>query len=240
MDHRVIGVLGASGGLGVSTLAVAVAMRAGPRSGVSACVEGDARGGGLDVTACLEHLPGLRWSDLTEAQGELDGAALLQALPREGALSVLAGRGTGPLPVVVNSTVDALARVCAVTVLDLGRSDRLAGRCTELVVLAGVSARHLADAAAVAPRLVAEDRAVHLVVRRGRRDAVDPEEVALRLDLPLLASWVDDPRVIADADRGRVPGSRSAGRLAEVADLVLATGEGLPGLGGPVDRRASA
>jgi len=58
-----VGVVGASGGLGVSTLAVALASRAGPSLGVTVCVDtaGSAGArGGLDVTACLEHLPGLR------------------------------------------------------------------------------------------------------------------------------------------------------------------------------------
>ena len=223
MNHLVVGVLGASGGLGVSSLAVAVAMRAARLHGVTACVDGVVEGGGLDVTACLEHLPGLRWPDLTDAQGALDGAALLRALPTEGSLRLLAGRGTAPDAVVMASAVRALAEVCAVTVVDLGRSIEHVRWCTDLVIVSGLTARHLADASAVVPELVRLAPAARLVLRSGRHDPVQPEEVAEHLDLPLAAILADDPRALTDADRARVPGARRASALARAADHVLAS-----------------
>lgn len=235
MDHQVIGVLGASGGLGASTLAVALAVRAARRWGVTACVDGQVWGGGLDVTACLEHLPGLRWADLAGAAGELDGAALLRALPTQEGVAVLSAdgdhdspRGVAPQGVEVRA-VTALARLCALTVVDLGRDGGPCARagllesCTDLLVLAGTTARRLADAVAAA-RVVAggaQSGSVGLVLRTPRRDVVEPEQVALRLDLPLLALLPDDAQVVADADRGRVPGTRPAGRLTTVADRLL-------------------
>src|SRR5690348_11711960 len=115
MDHHVIGVMGASGGLGASTLAVALAVRAGPRTGVSVCVDGRTSGGGLDVTACLEHAPGVRWGDLADLRGEVDGAALLRALPGEGPLRVLAaGGGSPPATSAVRTVVAGLVQVAGV------------------------------------------------------------------------------------------------------------------------------
>jgi MinD-like ATPase involved in chromosome partitioning or flagellar assembly len=229
MDHRVIGVLGASGGAGASTLAVALGVRAARRLGVTACVDGDLWGGGLDVTACLEHLPGLRWGDLAEASGELDGAALLRALPTQDGIGVLAA---GEVPVdadVARRAVHALSRLCAVTVVDLGSGGvpaaavGLGDCCTDLVVLAGTSARQLADGVAAAGRLGRQPQlqTAGLVLRTPRRDRVEPEQVALRLDLPLVTVLPDDSRVDVDADRGRVPGTRSSSRLVGVADRIL-------------------
>ena len=89
MDDVVVGVLGASGGLGASTLAVALAVRAGGRYGVAVAVDGDPARGGLDVTACLEHEAGLRWADLDRPRGR--GG-------RSGPAAQPAGRAQRPLP----------------------------------------------------------------------------------------------------------------------------------------------
>ena len=224
MDHRVMGVIGASGGLGVSTLAVALAVRAGPRVGATVAIDGAPDGGALDVTACLEHLPGLRWPDLAAAQGALDGAALLRALPSEATTRVLSGGYPGLSDDVVGAAVAALARVCGVAVVDLGCSLWLANRCTELVVVVGTSSRHLADAMTLAEVVHELGRPAVLVVRTGRGDPVGPEEVAVHLDLPLVGTLRDDSRIAADADRGRTPGSRSSGVLSALADSLLGAG----------------
>ncbi|HET6693564.1 MAG TPA: hypothetical protein VFG97_04630, partial [Pedococcus sp.] len=56
----VLGVCGSAGGLGASTLTVALALTA-VREGWKpvVAVDGSLGGGGLDVTAGAEHLPGL-------------------------------------------------------------------------------------------------------------------------------------------------------------------------------------
>ena len=232
MVHAVIGVLAASGGLGTSTLTVALAYRAARRLGVGAAVDGQHRGGGLDTTAAMEHLPGLRWGDLAGSRGEVDGAAVLAGLPAHDGLRVLAAGGatvSGAVGRAVEAVeqgveravVEGLARVCPVTLVDAGRRFGLADACTDLVLVAGTTARQLADAAAVVADPALAGRVPHLVLRTGRRDPVDPEEVAERLDLPLAALLREDARVAADADRARVPGSRPKGSVERVADRVL-------------------
>jgi hypothetical protein len=221
MDHHVIGVVGASGGLGASTLAVALAVRAGPLVGVSACVDGRPRAGGVDVTACVEHLPGLRWGDLADLRGQVDGAALLRALPGEGSLRVLAARGAPPRPETVRAAVEGLATVAGLVVLDTGADAELLDLCTAVVVLAGVSARRLADAGVLVQGGVLPGDAL-LVLRGARREPVAPEDVAVHLDLPLAGVLRDDPRVRADEERARLPGSRARGAVESVADRLLA------------------
>ncbi|GAB3439157.1 hypothetical protein GCM10027517_12230 [Phycicoccus ginsengisoli] len=238
MDHHVIGVVGASGGLGASTLAVALAVRAGPRTGVSVCLDARPGGGGLDVTACLEHVAGVRWDDLVDLRGEVDGAALLRALPAQGPLRVLAARGAPPAAATTRTVVSALASVCGLVVLDLDVTSELLDLCSTVVVLAGVSARHLADAAAVAGKGQLPADAV-LVLRGARREPVAPEEVAVHLDLPLLTVLRDDARVRTDEDRARLPGTRARGSVEGAADRVLdhalAMAAGLPTAAGRRD-----
>ena len=221
MDHRVLGVIGASGGLGVSTLAVALAGRAASHLGATVAVDGAPEGGALDVTACVEHRPGLRWADLVGAQGRIDGAALLRELPTDGPVRVLAGRGPTPPPEVVRAALSGLGQVCALTVVDLGVSTRWADRCTDLVLVVGSTARHLADGAGVAERLHELAVPTSLLLRTRRGDPVSPEEVAVHLDLPLSGTVRDEHRVTLDAERGRSPGSRDSGVLASVVDSLL-------------------
>lgn len=223
MDHRVLGVIGASGGLGVSTLAVAIAARAAGRVGATVAIDAAPGGGALDVTACLEHLPGLRWPDLAAADGRIDGAALLHELPAEGPARVLAGRGSAPPDEVVRATVAGLATVCGLTVLDHGVSTRWTEVCTDLLLLVGPTARQLADGVGVADRLSDLGAPPALVLRVPRGVAVSPEEVAAHLDVPLAGTLRDDPRVAQDAERGRPPGSRDSGPLAQLVDDLLAS-----------------
>jgi hypothetical protein len=228
MDHRVLGVMGASGGLGVSTLAVALAVRAAGRVGETVAVDGSPGGGALDVTACVEHVAGLRWADLVGAEGRIDGAALLRELPAEGPSRVLAGRGPAPPDEVVRAVLSGLALVCGLTVVDLGCSSWWGPDCTDLLLVVGSTARQLADGAGVAERL--HDLAVPtaLVLRSHRGDALTPEEVAAHLDLPLAGTLRDDPRVPVDADHGRPPGSRGSGVLAALVDALLSAPPSAP------------
>ena len=217
-----VGVIGASGGLGASTLAVALAVRAAGSVGATVAVDGVLERGGLDVTGCLEHVPGLRWSDLLDVQGEVDGADLLRSLPVDGPARVLAARGEAPPDEVVQTCLQALSRLCALTVVDLGGSLRWAGACTDLLLVSGVTARHLADASALAVGLSRRPAPASLVLRAGRREAVTAEEVAVHLDLPHAATLRDDAAVVADAERARMPGSRKGGAFVGAVDRVLA------------------
>lgn len=221
MEHRVLGVLGASGGLGVSTLVVALAVRAAPGLGATAAVDGAPEGGALDVTACVEHLPGLRWADLAGAAGRIDGAALLRELPSDGPVRVLAGRGPEPPPEVFRAALTGLSQVCALTVVDLGGSTRWAEECTDVLLLVGTTARQLADGAGAAERMNDLRVPSALVLRIQRGDPVAPEEVAVHLDLPLAGVLPGDPRVVLDAERGRPPGSRRSGPFATAVDSLL-------------------
>ena len=81
MVGSVLVVVGASGGVGASSLATAVAVRA-VRAGLDVVlVDGCPLGGGLDVVLGAEQAQGVRWSDLSRLEGSADGPALLVRLP---------------------------------------------------------------------------------------------------------------------------------------------------------------
>lgn len=233
--HAVLGVLGSSGGLGASTLTAALGLAVARAGGPVVCVDGHLGSGGLDVTACVEHQAGLRWGDLAGAKGEIDGQALVTSLPQCGGARVL---GAGPLgstaspDSVVRAVLRALRLEAALTLLDLpagAGGDVFRESCDVLVLLAGVTARHLADAQAATALAMRSCPEVWLVVRGGPRGAALPESIAAHLDLPLLARWPDDARVALDAERGRPPGESPRSRLAGLCEAVL-SGVGLRSL----------
>lgn len=236
---QVIGVVGASGGVGTSTLACAVAHAALRRAASAVLVDGVSGRGGLDVTCCCEHAPGYRWGDLVDVSGAVDGDRLLGRLPHDEALPVLACRGPVPPAGGVRDVLTSLTRTCEAVVLDVPPVGALVpiAVCDAVVVLTGLGPRQLADAEAVVRALEGQAPVAGLVTRGRRRVDEVSEAVAVHLDLPLVGHVPDDPRILADEGRGRSPGRRDRGALARVAEAVV----GLSGpVGGPGARAGEA
>jgi hypothetical protein len=157
-----VAVVGASGGLGASTLSLAVGRRLSATGPPAVVADLDLGRGGLEVSAGVEHLPGRRWDDLRGVRGRVPPDLLLSSLPGEAGCSVLSARGGGAPPVpdsAVLDVLDSLAQTRARVVLDLPLTSPLlpvvlAPGALVLVVL-GLRARALADAEACVERLVA-------------------------------------------------------------------------------------
>ena len=146
-------VLGASGGLGASTWSAALARRLALHLGSCVLVDGDVRGGGLDMTCGTEHVPGLRWPDLARLRGRTSGARLVAALPR-GEVALLSAGGDGsavPDPAVLDAVDSLLGEVPVVLDGRVGASvtPALMERAAAVHVVVGLGARQLADAGAV-------------------------------------------------------------------------------------------
>lgn len=236
---RVIGVVGASGGIGTTCLAAALATRAAATGRRVACADAGPWGGGIEAVFDLESCPGARWPDLADARGRLDGAVLLRHLPQStDGVRVLsattaepgtADEATGPTrPAAVATVLGALARAVDTLVLDLGTAPAGGREPSEamtasgdllLVVGSGVPALSRASRAAAAVTVGDAER-VWLVQRcpRGRADLAGL--VAERLGLPLLGAVYDDPRLDDALVRGVAPGS-TRGRIGDVADRLL-------------------
>jgi len=241
---RAIGVIGARGGLGASSLAASLALRLAERPtghgvrrrdgrtrpggagragrggsgapGAVALVDLDT-GAGIDVLLGVEGVHGLRWPDLTGARGEVPGAELTALLPRWAGVAVLSAdraRPGAPRADVVADVLDALVACHDHVVLDLDRRTVLVER---------------------GPL----DRCAAVLVLAGR----DVRSVAgvLALRDGLLGA-VEDVRLVV---RGPAPGGLGVLELAHVVDLPVAASmapqRGFDGAlergGGPVPRR---
>jgi secretion/DNA translocation related CpaE-like protein len=198
-------VMGGRGGAGASLFATALA-----RSARDALlVDADPWSGGIDLVAGSEDKPGLRWPDLALEHGRLDFAALRQALPRVGGLSVLssarAGNDVEPGPLA--AVVDAGRRGGATVVCDLPRrltrAVEFAVDTADLVVLVTTAdIRGCAASTAVAAALSAINPNVGLVVRGPSPAGLRPVDVARTVELPLLAAMRAQPNLATMLERG--------------------------------------
>jgi hypothetical protein len=232
----VIAVVGASGGLGASTLSLAVGRRLAATGPPALVVDLDVGGGGLDVTAGIEHLPGRRWPALADVRGHVDAAQLIGALPEEDRCCLLSAggpsRGAAPAR-AVDDVVASLLDAGAV-VLDVGRCATppcVPATDPVVVLLTWLTTRGLADVDARLELLRSEwgastDPDVRVITRGGRPSPEVVDDIEAHLGVPHLHHLPDDPRVPKDAERGVWPGS-SRDAVRDAADVVVGAVEAL-------------
>lgn len=188
---QVVAVMGGRGGAGASLFATALALTASD----ALLVDADPWGGGIDLAAGSENLPGLRWPDVAVEHGRLSISSLRQALPRRNGVAVLSCARTatnvdaGPLAAVI----DAGRRGGGTVVCDLPRratpAVEIAADAADLVVLVTTAdVRACASAAATASALLPINPNVGLVVRGPAPGGLGSAEVARIVGLPLLAA----------------------------------------------------
>lgn len=233
-SHHVTAVVGASGGLGASTLALAIGRRLAATGPPSVVVDLDLLRGGLEVTAGVEHLGGRRWDDLRHARGRIPPEALLPVLPAEEGCAVLSARGGAPPSVPDAAALDVVTSLAGGpfrVVLDLPLTSPLLARVVAdgalVLLVTGLRTRALADADAAVSRLLDAPSApevapdLRLITRGPRAGADVVDEVVAHLGVAHVHHLPDDPHVSRDAERGLFPGTgRDAVR--RCADAVVA------------------
>lgn len=230
----VASVVGGRGGAGASLLATATAVAA-ARAGTDALlVDCDPLGGGLDLLIGAEQAGGLRWPELTVADGRVQSAALHAALPHaalpspgHGELAVLscARSAHGPEHTSVSAVLDAGRRGGETVVCDLPRYPTEAalaalGASDLTVLVVPADLRSCAAAGRVAEMLREHTRTVEIVVRGPSPGGITAREVARSVGLPLLGSMRAEPGLEEATERGRLPGT-GRGALADAACAVL-------------------
>lgn len=245
----VVGVVGARGGVGASTLAAALAHRlaAGrsPRAPTGggrrvrtvgdgapdvALVDLDGAGAGLDVHLGVEDVSGLRWPDLSDARGDVAGEELTALLPSWAGVAVLSGDRWRPGPAppeVVADVLDALALSHRVVVLDLGRREVLEPgpalpRCTTVLVLCARDVVSVAGVVALREPLLDAVADVRLVVGGPAPGGLGALEVAHVVDLPVAATLPVDRRLAARVERGAGPAVAGRGGLGRCVTRLVA------------------
>ncbi len=131
----VVGVVGACGGAGSSTLVTGLSLAASARGDRVLAMDADPLGGGLDIHLGAEDLPGVRWLDLLRTSGRLSAATLDYALPHMNGVAVLAqtrAAGTTSIPPeAMVALLDTAVRGYDLVSVDVGRC-LLAGRSRQL------------------------------------------------------------------------------------------------------------
>jgi secretion/DNA translocation related CpaE-like protein len=228
----VVAVIGGSGGAGASVLAVSAAL-AGVRLGqVTALVDLDPLGGGLDLALGAEDVPGARWTDLAGVLGPVPPGTLTAALPHAHGVAVLAPARDAAValpthPATVPAVLDSLVGECALVVIDLPRADddpasAALARADVVLLVVAPDVRGSASAQAVCAR-VRERGDVRAVVRSasGGSPVLDAQAVADWLAVPLAAEIPHDPRLTAALDRGEAPGLSARSRLGRVSQELV-------------------
>jgi len=213
----VVGVVGAVGGAGCTTLAAALA---GARPGCL-LIDADPHSAGLDIPLGLGEGVGARWEAVPPAEGPLDGESLRAALPGVAGVTVLTGALAeldlrSRLPAAVGGARAAFPA----TVVDLGRgqlTDTVAPDWVVVVLpatLAGVlGARRVADAAPPGTTVLAAVRPTPWL---------EVGDVAEQLGLPVVARVPRLARAAELAECGELLSGRSGRALRRLGTCVWA------------------
>ncbi len=190
-----LGIIGARGGAGASTLAAALGLCAARRGQEALLVDVDTLAGGVELVVGCEDVAGLRWPEVAETRGRVSSSALRAALPNHEDLAVLSFDRTDDVqlePATLQAMLSSARRGSDLVVVDLSRRvDTLVAEALPVLdVLILVSTLDV-GAAAGASRLLALLEPlcpdIRLVVRRTSAASVDVESLAATLRLPLLA-----------------------------------------------------
>lgn len=225
-DGFVLGVLGASGGVGATALATACAVRAAAAGRKAVLVDAHPWGGGIEVMAGVDAVPGLRWADLAGVRGDIEPDRLLAELPtRQPGFRCLSwgsrpptGDPPGPSPMV-----PALGRDGRLVVVDLPRPgaprshhEQWWQSCDQILVVVDASVVGISAAA-----VLAEDLSPGWGVVLRVPTTLDDADLTTAVGAPVLARLGDDDMVSRCLERGDPVGSHH-GVVCEAADELLA------------------
>lgn len=211
-DHHalVVSVVGASGGLGCSTLVAGLGLFSAKEGRRVATVELSPAGGGLDLLLGAETTEGLRWSDLAHARGELgdlgDGLVPVGGM---GLLALSREKPAFPDGEARRAVLTSLRRTSDVVVLDATAPDDSSADVRVMVV--GADVRSVAAA-----RMVAETTGASptgLVVRTGPGRRLATGLVAESIGVPLLGELREEPALARLAELGQPPAAAPARRF---------------------------
>jgi secretion/DNA translocation related CpaE-like protein len=215
---RMLRIFGGSGGVGASTLAAGLAVRAAKQGLKVALVEADSGGGGVDLLFSAEQEPGWRWDKLASARGHI--GELSGRLPQLLGVDLVAASGTAGATVVPDEALRAvlasLRRSHDLVVIDQGRSSVREGHPVAVVA---AEVRGLAAAKARLNDLGAGVTA-KVVLRSGPGWRLTPGLAAEVLGMPVLGKFHHYKRLPYDAEVGDPPG-RARGALAANLDQLL-------------------
>ena len=215
-------VLGATGGLGTSTLAAGLAQVA-ARTQPTALVELAGCGGGLDVLLGAEGVPGWRWDELAGAAGHLGD--LDDRLPVQvGVRFVSAGRsGRVPGSEAAAAVLRSMLRSHDRVVVDAGRGEQPSGEHwsqARSLLLVGADVRSVLAARAMVDLRGWTD--LEVVVRTGPGRSLSVSDVATALGFEVVATISSHARLPRDLAQGVPPTLATRSRFSRECQRIWA------------------
>ncbi|WP_293821424.1 septum site-determining protein Ssd [uncultured Corynebacterium sp.] len=221
-----IAVVGASGGVGSSTFAAALARTQCATDGRALLVDAHPYSGGLDLLLGVEAEPGARWPELTVGDGSIDAADLYRALPSapDGVAVLSAARSTVADPFQLEK--DLLARVVGAAHAGEGlcvvdcTPETIPDACTHVVVLVAAEVRSAAAAAQLLVQLDAARRRCVVVLRQRQWASLSAAEVERIIHSTVLAELPTLRGLTRAVEIGGLP-QRLPASLRKAASAVL-------------------
>lgn len=209
---RCVVTVGARGGAGATTVAVALATTAVAAGHRVLLLDADPLGGGIDLALGAEELPGMRWPDLHDLSAPVPPGGLAAALPVADGVVLLSHGRTGP-PVgaaAVRAVLQAALDEHDLVVVDLPRSgdagSQAAAALADVVVCVCPAEVRAGAAAPSVLQGLATAAPVHLLVRGPAPGGLRPVDAAAAVRA---GSSVGDPVARVDVVRAE-PGLPAA------------------------------
>ncbi len=213
----VLGVVGAAGGVGTTTAAIACAAGSGEDC---LLVDADPSSAGLDVPLGVPEGAGARWAGIPDSDDPLDPGSLWASLPRIGPVTLVtgpkdaSGAAGAPRPLArrISGVLDAGRAEFRRTVVDLGRGGEglgLLGPRDTVAIVVSATARGVMAGRLVRSQLPTQ-RVVVLLSPAGWLPA---GEAAERLEVPAALEVPRLRRVQELADCGDLLSGRTGRRL---------------------------
>lgn len=221
---KVLAVVGACGGVGVSVLGASISMKA--HAHAPTLIDGHLRSGGADLLLGIEERPGARWGEIALGEGTIARGDIRRALPAtSGDVAVLTSTratvadGAAITPSDVETVVGALA-TGGVTVLDVP-VEAIPQRCDAAVIVVPGQLRPAAAAARIAAELDARGVPHTLVLRRAGWESLTDAEVERVAGSRIIAQLPTSAGLAKTIERGGLP-QRLPRPLAAAAERCLA------------------
>ncbi|OFT81574.1 hypothetical protein [Corynebacterium sp. HMSC29G08] len=219
---KVIALVGACGGVGVSTLGASISKKA-PGATL---VDGHAHSGGLDLLLGLEDVPGARWGEVAFGDGAIARADVRRALPiSSDDVAVLTfprsmlANAASPQPNDIDAVASALGSA-GVTVLDVP-VEMVPQRCDLALVVVPGQLRPAASAARIVAQLAEKSVPHGLVFRRHGWESLSAAEVERIANSNVVAELADCRGLTKTVERAGLP-ARLPRPLARAVEAVLA------------------
>lgn len=218
-----VAVLGGCGGVGASTLAVALALSAAQAGQQPVLLGADPWDGGIDVALAAEDVPGPRWPDFAGVSGRLSSAAILDGLPQAHGVRFLSSARRQPsrIPLQALSAVLAAARRTGEPVIvdlprGVGEAAHWLGGVVDLsVVVCPATVAGALSTRAVVAELGWTAPTSGIAVRDAAGREIDDVTLEGAVGLPVVTSVPEDPHLFRRRGWGDPPQLRRRGRLAK-------------------------